>query len=111
MKKLLFYSKGLILFCLFAIHSIQAQTVSTAYATQINTTFANLDKTRIPHKLLVDYAMEFAELSGYNGTLTNDNIVNRGQYTSIYNTLLISRVNANVAGLVSPTLFRTNWEN
>lgn len=61
------------LFCLLTIGSIQAQTVSTDYATQINATFANLDKTKIPHKLLVDYAMEFEELSAYNGTLTNEN--------------------------------------
>ena len=45
--------------------------------------------------------MEFAELSGYNGVLTNENSVNRGQFTSIYNTLLMSRVNTNVVGLVS----------
>ena len=111
MKKLLYFSKGLLLFCLFATHSIQAQTISTAYASQINATFANLDKTRIPHKLLVDYAMEFAELSGYNGVLTTENIVNRGQFTSIYNTLLMSRVNTSVVGLINPTTFRTNWEN
>jgi hypothetical protein len=79
-------------------HIITAQTVSTTYATQINSTFENLDKSRIPHKLLVDYAMEFAELSGYNGVLTNENIVNRGQFTSIYNTLLMSRVNTNMTG-------------
>ena len=111
MKKTLYSLKRIIILCLLATNFASAQTVSTAYATQINATFANLDKTRIPHKLLVDYAMEFAELSGYNGILTAENIVNRGQYTSIYNTLLMSRVNSNVTGLVSPTTFRTNWEN
>ena len=110
MKKTLSLFSTLLL-CLFINNLANSQTVSTAYATQINATFANLDKSRIPHKLLVDYAMEFAELSGYNGVITNENIVNRGQYTSIYNTLLMSRVNTNVAGLVSPTTFRTNWEN
>lgn len=53
-----------LLFCLLTIGSIQAQTVSTDYATQINPVFANLDKTKVPHKILIDYAMEFAELSG-----------------------------------------------
>jgi hypothetical protein len=43
MKKLLFLSKGLLMLCLFATHFAQAQTVSTDYATQINTTFAKLD--------------------------------------------------------------------
>jgi hypothetical protein len=101
----------ILIFCMLSIALMQAQTVSTTYATQINATFANLDKTRIPHKLLVDYAMEFSELSGYNGILTTQNIVQRGQFTSIYNTLLMSRVNASVPGLVSPETFRTNWEN
>ena len=101
MKKILSLLKGIFIFCLLLSNLANAQSVSTAYATQINATFANLDKTRIPHKLLVDYAMEFAELSGYKGTLTNENIVNRGQFTSIYNTLLMSRVNTNVVGLVS----------
>ncbi|WP_333809648.1 hypothetical protein [Flavobacterium sp.] len=85
--------------------------MNTSYATQINSTFANLDKTKIPHKLLVDYAMEFEELSAYNGTLTNGNIVNAGNYKGIYNTLLMSRVQSNVAGLVNPTTFKTNWNN
>lgn len=111
MNKLLFLGKGLIFLCLFATNFLQAQTVSTAYATQINSTFANLDKTKIPHKLLVDYAMEFEELSAYNGTLTNGNLVNAGNYNGIYNTLLMSRVQSNVAGLVNPSTFKTNWNN
>lgn len=111
MNKLLFFGKGLLLLCLFATSFMQAQTVSTAYATQINSTFANLDKTKIPHKLLVDYAMEFEELSAYNGTLTNENLVNAGNYKGIYNTLLMARVQSNVTGLVNPTTFKNNWNN
>ena len=111
MNKLLFLGKGVLLLCLFATHFVQAQTVSTAYATQINATFANLDKTKIPHKLLVDYAMEFEELSAYNGTLTTQNLVNAGNYKGIYNTLLMARVQSNVAGLVNPTTFKNNWNN
>lgn len=83
--------------CLFP-KQIHSQTVSTDYATQINSVFANVDKSKVPHKLLVDYAMEFAELSAYNGVLTPENIVNRGHYTNIYNTLLMARVQTNVTG-------------
>lgn len=90
MNKLLFFIKGLLLLCLFATQFVTAQTVSTNYATQINSTFANLDKTRIPHKLLVDYAMEFEELSNFNGVLTSNNITNKGTLTGIYNTLLMA---------------------
>jgi len=111
MNKLLFHYKGVLLLCLFATHFTQAQTVSTAYATQINATFANLDKTKIPHNLLVDYAMEFEELSNFNGILTNENLVNIGNYKGIYNTLLMSRVQSNVTGLVNPSTFKNNWDN
>jgi len=35
-----------------------------------------MSKTRVPNGLLLDYAMEFAELSAFNGaTLTNENTV------------------------------------
>ena len=56
---------------LFSYSFVSAQTVNTEYATQINNVFEHLDKTRVPHKLLVDYAMEFAELSAYSGRLIN----------------------------------------
>ena len=59
----------LMLNCLFLSLSSLSQTVSTAYQNTINTTFYGVDKSKVPHKLLVDYAMEFTELSNYNGTL------------------------------------------
>ena len=136
MKQLPFFKKGLLLLCLISstislaqltnlntfaaaaaapivdpVDTIDPISISTDYATQINATFANLDKTRIPHKLLVDYAMEFTELSGYNGTLTPPNTLHRGHYTAIYNTLLMSRVNTTVPRLINPDLFRNNWDN
>jgi hypothetical protein len=76
----------------FAFFQLHAQTVNTDYATQINSIFANLDKTKVPNKLLIDYAMEFEELSAFGGTMTADNIIHRGNYTGIYNTLLMARV-------------------
>ncbi|WP_299551896.1 hypothetical protein [Seonamhaeicola sp.] len=97
--------------CMLIFMGMGAQTVSTAYQTQINSTFAGVDKTKIPHQLLVDYAMEFAELSAYSGTLTSDNLTHRGHLTAIYHTLLMARVNTNVTGLVSPDTYRTNWDN
>lgn len=111
MKSTLHFFSGISLCMLFSVFSVKAQTVSTTYATQINATFANLDKTKVPQKLLVDYAMEFTELSGYNGTLTTNNVLHRGHYTAIYNTLLMSRVQSSVAGLVNPTTFKANWDN
>lgn len=116
MKQLPFFKKGLIFLCHISSGLTFSQvtdpiSISTDYATQINATFANLDKTRIPHKLLVDYAMEFTELSAYNGTLTPQNTLHRGHLVSIYNTLLMSRISATVPGLINPDSFRNNWDN
>jgi hypothetical protein len=94
----------------FALH-VKGQTVNTEWATKINQTFANIDKDRIPHSLLRDYDMEFTDLSNYNGTLSDTNYVSRGSLKSIYNTLVMARVKPTVTSLVSPSVFRQNWNN
>lgn len=111
MKKSLLLRKAQWLCLLLFGFLSHAQTVNTDYATQINAVFANLDKSKIPNKLLVDYAMEFEELSNFNGSISANNIVTAGTYTNIYNTLLMSRVQSGVPGLVSPQNFKTNWKN
>ncbi|TXD81044.1 hypothetical protein ESY86_19495 [Subsaximicrobium wynnwilliamsii] len=94
----------------FALN-VKGQTVNTEWATKINQTFAGIDKDRIPHSLLRDYAMEFTDLSNYNGTLSDTNYVSRGALKSIYNTLVMARVKPTVTSLVSPSVFRQNWNN
>jgi hypothetical protein len=113
MNEFRFFKKGLLLLCLFATGFLLAQQeISTDYATQTNTIFAGMSKTRVPNGLLLDYAMEFAELSAFNGaTLTNENTVTTSQYTDIYNTLLMARVQTTVPGLVAPTVFKSQWDN
>lgn len=113
MNNFRFFKKGLLLLCLFATGFLLAQQeISTDYATQTNSIFAGIDKTRVPNGLLLDYAMEFAELSAFDGTaLTNENTVTTSQYTDIYNTLLMARVQTTVTGLVDPTTFKSQWDN
>ena len=112
MKHKSFFKNAMLLLCFFGSSLLFAQQeINTSFGTQINSVFAGVDKTRITHKLLIDYAMEFTELSAYNGVLTNENVVLKGHYTDIYNTLLMARVTTNVPSLVSPTVFETNWEN
>ena len=113
MNEFRFFKKGLLLLCLFATGFLWAQQeINTDYATQTNSIFAGISKTRVPNGLLLDYAMEFAELSAFNGTtLTNENTVTTSQYTDIYNTLLMARVQTTVPGLVAPTEFKTQWDN
>ena len=103
--------KLLLILCLCLGFNIKAQTVNTEWATKINQTFAGIDKNRIPHSLLRDYAMEFTDLSIYNGTLSDTNYVSRGKLKSIYNTLVMARVNPTVTSLINPKLFDQNWNN
>ena len=101
---------GFTLITLLVICTISGQTINTTFKTQINAKLAGLDKTKVPNKLLINQAMEFAEFSDYNGVITATNWATKGKFTSIYNTLLMSRVQTE-ASLVSPTVFKTNWDN
>lgn len=111
MKFINYFCKfSLVLTLLFSLLT-NAQTVNTSFATQINSTFQYLDKTKVPHKLLVNYAMEFEELSAYNGVLSTQNNTSVGKYTAIYNTLLMARIQTGVPDLVNPTTFKSNWNS
>jgi len=101
---------AILLLCLGSFFYGTAQTVNTTFATQINNTLSGLDKSKIPNKLLKDQAMEFAELGAYNGVITADNFVHRGNYTALYNTLLMARVQQGVSGIYSPTQFEDRWD-
>lgn len=111
MKTNSLFHKFFLVMALAIFSTAKAQTVNTEWATKINQTFAGIDKNKVPHSLLKDYAMEFTNLAAYNGVLTDTSYVNKGTLTSIYNTLLMARVKTNVTGLVSPALFRQNWNN
>lgn len=86
------------------------QSVSNDYANQINAAFAGINLNTVPHGLLKDYAMEFAELNDYDGNLTKENILQRGSYVAVYNTLLMARTKTNVPDLVNPEHFEAQWE-
>lgn len=67
MKSLLNVTPKLVLTlcCVLFILNTAAQNVNNAYKNAINSTFAGIDKTKVPHKLLIDYAMEFIDLYPY----------------------------------------------
>ena len=82
---------------LFMQASSQA-TLDTSYATQINYIFANVDKSRIPHGILIDYGMEFTDLRQFNGTapLADSNKCDLAAFYDVYNSLVMSRANNTV---------------
>ena len=76
--------------------------VDNNWKNAINPTFQNLDKTKIQSGMLLDYAMEFTDVTAYNGVLTDTTYVNANILGDIYKTLFMSKV---VADTVHTPLF------
>ena len=98
-----------ILFLFFAIQTIAQQEVNTSFATQMNTMFAPIDKTRVPHGILLDFAMEFTNVPAYNGTVSDSTYVNPKVLKEIYNTLLMGRIISSTSAMTSAQDFENNW--
>ena len=59
--------------CSFSISSSAQDETNTEFINRMNYVFSPLEKNRVPNGLLLDYAMEFADLKSYTGTLTDSN--------------------------------------
>lgn len=96
----------------FAINTrISAQNiVNSDFINQVNTAFSGLDKSRVPNGLLLDYAMELADLNSYNGTLTDSNKLSKGILRDIYTTVVLSAVHTNAGGLWHPDYIDSIWQ-
>ena len=105
MKNLTYF---LFLFPLFALAQIN---VNNDWKNSINATFQNLDKTKISSGMLLDYAMEFTDVTAYNGVLTDSTYIDINVIGDIYKTLFMSKV---VADTIHTPLFDRyayNWSN
>lgn len=69
----------------------QGQEFSDIRAT-IDNLFADLDKSKVPTGLLRDYAVELTDLSAYNGTIRDDNLINFSTYELILKSIRSSAV-------------------
>ncbi len=92
MKKSIHLRKLLLLVCIIFGLTGTTQTINTEWATKINQTFAGIDKNRVPHGLLRDYAMEFTDLTAYNGVLTDSTDVDIKVLGDIYKTVFMANV-------------------
>ena len=65
--------KSIFLLCYFCFSlSLLAQpTINGEWTETVNETFSELEKERIPTGILLDYAMEFADVAAYNGAMTD----------------------------------------
>ena len=100
-----------LLFILFLVYTMAnaQQEISRAYDTEASAMFAPLNKTLIPHGILLDFGMEFTNLKAYNGRLTDSTIVDAPTLKNIYNTLFSSRIINTTTGLVNPNSYESNW--
>ena len=67
-------------------------TVSNQWKNYVNPIFQNLDKTKIQSGMLLDYAMEFTDLTAYNGVLTDSTDVDMKVLGDIYKTVFMAKV-------------------
>lgn len=75
----------------------------------LQSTFSNLDKSKIETGLLLDAAVEFADLKKYNGIPTDSSYTSTKIIGDIYNTIVMSKVSANQGTLKPPADFQTEW--
>lgn len=74
----------------------------------LQSAFNNLDKSKIETGLLLDAAVEFADLKKYNGVPTDSSYTSAKIIGDIYNTLVMSRIFSNQGTL---SLFQINGKN
>lgn len=105
--------KRMTLLCICIVSIMQAQNfkdnVHDEFATEINKRLGNMDKSKVPHGLLLDYAFEFTDLQAYNGIIADTNAVSVGTFKDIYNTLLMAQVDTSKTDLLAPQNFKGQW--
>ena len=81
----------LLLFFLYSTCILNAQTSiedNEEVRNYLNYLFEHLDKGRVPHGFLRDYAFELADLDIYNGAVINDsNYIDKVAYENVLRTI------------------------
>ena len=92
----------LLLLCALSLSSFAQNEINSEFINRMNYVFSPLEKNRVPNGLLLDYAMEFADLKSYNGVLTDSNKVNAGLLKDMYATVAMSAIHTNAGGFYNP---------
>lgn len=102
--------KKIITLLLFLPTALLAQQeIDNNWKNNINPIFENLDKTRIQSGMLLDYAMEFVDVTAYNGVLTEPTYVDANVVGDIYKTLFMSKVVADTLHIPLFEKYAYNW--
>ena len=65
--------------------------VDTDWKTEINNIFQYLDKSKVTSGHLLDYAMEFTDITAYDGVVRDTNYVDLNVVGNIYKTLFMAK--------------------
>lgn len=99
-----------ILFSITCTFVLAQADVNTEFGNRVNYIFGQLDKSKVPNGLLLDYAMEFTDLANYNGILTDTNKTNAGIMRDIYSTIALSSVHNNAGAIYHPSYIDSLWD-
>lgn len=119
MRTKLFIALGVILFLytnaqVNNLYSAKNLTLPQGAAIEENTiqsVFSQLDKSKIQTGLLLDAAIEFADLQKYNGKPTDSSFTSAKVIGDIYNTIVMSKISPNKGTLKPPADFQDEWFN
>jgi len=86
MKKAILFLT-IIFSCLAYSQKEDYREIDREWATKINAVFENLDFTKVPHGILLDYGMEFTDVEAFDGILRDSTYVNSIVFSTIYKTI------------------------
>ncbi|OBX26573.1 hypothetical protein A9996_04585 [Gelidibacter algens] len=70
--------------------------------------FGNIDKAKVTTGYLKEFGVRFNEIEAYNGVINSNNLVDKTQWQSLYNSLYSMRVGDAAASMLAPaTVFST----
>jgi hypothetical protein len=100
-----------ICFALVTFFAYAQVEINNHWKNQVNPIFQGLNKSYVPHGILLDYAMEFTNVPAYNGTLTDSTFINANVLGNIYKTLFMGRVTTSTQHFTKIEDFASNWMN
>jgi len=107
-----FHPFALYLSAFFCCLSANAQLhVDLEVANQTNQVFGGLDKSKIPHDMLLDYGYDFVDVPNYDGVLRDNNYLVPSVYRTLYNSVVSMRTTLLVPELVDPIALEQSWKS
>lgn len=98
-----------LLLALLSCFSFAQQTSNTEFKNSTLQVFQNLDKSKVPYGILLDYGMEFTNIQAFDGVLRDTTITDSQTITDVYKTLLMSRVTESSTGFITPREYTNRW--